>query len=115
MGVWGPGNLDNDAAMDLVADVLQVATTEIEAFCKSERCTVEDLDAVMGCVAVHLALHEHCHAGPPETGVARTLQAKALSIYDAGIDALKPNAEYRQARRAIMVETLGRYGRVARD
>jgi hypothetical protein len=101
--------------MDLVVDALQVATTEIEAFCKSERCTVEDLDAIMGCVAVHLALHEHCHARPPEAGVAHTLQAKVLSLYDAGIDVLKPNAEYKQARRAIMVETLARYGRVARD
>lgn len=115
MGVWGPGNLDNDAAMDLVVDALRVATTEIEAFCKSERCTVEDLDAILGCIEVHLALQEYCHAPPPDAGVARTLQAKVLSIYDAEIDALKPKAEFKQARRAIMVETLGRYGRVARD
>jgi len=43
VGAWGPGNLDNGAALDLVEDVAKVVTTEIGAFCASDRCTVEDL------------------------------------------------------------------------
>jgi hypothetical protein len=65
MGVWGAGNFENDAAIDVLGSALAVATTEIDAFCASFRVTVEDIDAVMACVGIHLALHEACEANRP--------------------------------------------------
>jgi hypothetical protein len=100
-------------AMDLVADVLQSRRQTRRS--ASLSAVPSKTLSLMACVAVHLALHEHCHARRPDGGVARTLQAKVLSIHDAGIDALKPRVEYEQARRANLVETLARYERVARD
>ena len=66
MGTWGEGIFDNDAALDAVDHVLKAATDEIEAFCLSDRCGVEDLEAVMACVAIHLTLHEHCQSSAPD-------------------------------------------------
>ncbi len=41
MGTWGPGNFENDPALDIVEDVLKVATTEIETLCTSDRVEID--------------------------------------------------------------------------
>jgi hypothetical protein len=114
MGAWGPGNFDNDAALDLLTDAVAVATSEIEAFCGSDRCSVEDIDAIMACVEVHLALQRGCGAAGADLALARVLRAKALRLYDGGIDDLKPTPHYRRARREVLARTLARYERAAR-
>ena len=113
MGTWGPGNFENDAALDMVQEVLGVAKTEIEAFCASGRVGVEDLEEILAAMAVHLALHEHCNASAPNPDLARTLREKVLRIYDAEIDSLKPDEDYKAERRAAIVETVTRYEEAA--
>jgi hypothetical protein len=115
MGTWGPGNFENDAALDMVEDVLKAATTEVEGFCASKSASVEGLDEVLAGVAIHLALHEHCSASAPDLTVATKLLEKALRIYDEGIDSLKPKGDFKAQRRAAIVATLGRYEKAARD
>lgn len=93
----------------MVETALGVATGEIEAFCASDRVGIGDLEAIMACVSIHLALTEHCSAHAPEADAARSLRAQVLGIFDAEIDALSPQGDYKPERRAIMVATLDRY------
>src|SRR5262245_42248478 len=104
MGAWGAGNFENDAYLDTVEHVLEAAISEIAAFSGSERCGIEDLDAVMACVAIHLMLHEHCSASAPDASLAKVLHAKVLNLYDERIDSLQPDPGYKVARRGIVVE-----------
>jgi hypothetical protein len=113
MGSWGPGNFENDSALDMVGGVLDVATAEIEAFRASDRVGVEDLDPVVACVAIHVALHARCGANRPDADVARAVRDKVLRIYDDKIDLLRPKPEYKAARRAVLVETLDAYVRAS--
>ena len=113
MGTWGPGNFENDSALDMVGDVLEVATTEIAAFRASDRVGIEDLDLVVACIAIHLALHEHCGASAPDADVARAVHEKVLRIFDDKIDLLKPKPEHKAARRAVLGETLDAYVRAS--
>ena len=115
MGVWGPGNFDNDVALDLVGDMVQLATTEIDAFCASKRCVVEDLDTIMACVGAHLALFQQCKASRPDPTVAATLRQKVIRLYDEGIDSLSPQGDYKAARRKVLVATLSGYEDAARQ
>lgn len=115
MGTWGEGIFENDAALDAVEHVLETATNEIEAFCLSDRCGIEDIEAVMACVAVHLALHERCDASAPDLKVAIAMRKRVLAVYDEQIDSLDPDADYREARRRTLVETLDRYERAAQQ
>jgi hypothetical protein len=114
MGAWGAGIFDNDAAMDVVVDALGVALTEIEGFWRSNTVTVDDLDAVMACVAIHLTLHDRCHANPPNGRMAEEVRRKALDLFAQGIDSLRPTPDYRLARRAVLEETLAAYVEAAR-
>jgi hypothetical protein len=115
MGVWGPGNFANDVALDIAGSATEVATRNIEAFCASERVTVEDIDLVMGCVAIHLALYSASGAACPDSAVARVLHEQVLRLYDEQIDDLKPQLEYRTERRAVLAETLAAYEKAAAD
>ena len=114
MGTFGAGNFDNDAALDLVSSVLEVATTEIEAFCDSDDVGVEDLEAIMAAVAIHLVLDEHCRAGAPKVEFALRLRDKALAIFDEEIAELDPSGEFAAERRAVLVDTFAKYEAAAR-
>jgi hypothetical protein len=115
MGTWGPGNFENDAAVDMVEEVLKVATAEIEAFCASDRVGIEDLQDVAACVSIQLVLHEHCNGSAPKIEFARALREKILRIYDEQIGSLRPDADYKAKRRAILVQTLNSYETSAGD
>jgi hypothetical protein len=115
MGTWGPGNFENDAALDMVEEVLAVATTEIEAFCSSDRVGIEDLDDILAGVAVHLVLYKHCNASAPDLDLAASLRKKALRIFDEQIDSLDPQDDFKEQRRAAIAETLDSYEKAARD
>jgi len=113
MGAWAAGNFDNDAALDMVEAVLDVARQEIIAFSESSRVQVEDIDSIAACVAIHLALRAQCRAGRPDADLAANLRTKMLRIYDEQIDELEPAPEYRVARRAVLEQTLLAYEQAA--
>lgn len=115
MGTFGAGNFENDAALDLVSEVLAVATTEIEAFCDSDDVGIEDLEQIMAAVAIHLVLGEHCAAGAPEVDFAVRLRDKVLAIFDEEISDLDPSGEFAAERRAVLVDTFARYEAAARE
>ena len=115
MGSWGPGLFENDAALDLVGDVLEVAESEIKAFCTAEDPDVEGFQEILAAVAIHLVLCEKCEATAPELELSQRLREKVLSLYDQQIDELQPNEDYKRARRAVIAEALNRYVEAASD
>jgi len=109
MGTWGSGNLENDAALDMVGDLLDPARKKIDAFRTSGQATIEDLEEVMACIFVHLVLHDQCAMLGPQRAQADALRTKVLGIYDREIDDLDPDPDYKTERRAVLAETLDRY------
>ena len=109
MGSWGFGNFDNDAAIDMTVGALEPITAEIEAFCSSDRVGVEDIDSVVACVEIHLALLAQCKAPRPPRQTVNALRGKVLRLFDEQIDQLKPTAEYKVARRGALSQALDDY------
>jgi hypothetical protein len=100
MGTWGPGNFDNDNAGDLSCDVSKFVLKEL-----FDLVYVEDLDIVMGVLAIQLALQKHCGAPAMEADRVGQIRDQVLKVYDDQIDGLKPKPEYKAARRKAIVET----------
>jgi hypothetical protein len=115
MGTWGPGNFQNDAALDFVGRVLRSVTTKVEAFHASDRVDIDDLDVVLAGLAIHLALHENCNAIVPSLEFVLSLRDKILRIYDEQIDSLSPQGDHKAERRAAIEDTLRRYETAARQ
>ena len=109
MGAWGSNIFENDAALDMVDDALRVATVEIEAFCAADQPELEELEAILACVAIHLTLHEHCNARAPDRTLAEALRDKMRRTFEERIDLLAPKEDYKTARHAVLVQTLDRY------
>jgi hypothetical protein len=115
MGTWGPGIFQSDAALDTVSSVLDGTTRAISAFLESDPPDVEDLDIVIAAVAIHIALHDHCHARPPDEHVLTViLKDKVLRTYDEQIDGLAPTQDFKRQRRAEIEAILDRYEQIAR-
>jgi hypothetical protein len=86
---------------------------EIEGFMKSDSVGVEDLDQILACVAIRVALVERCSASPPGEEEAKALRAKALTIFDREIDDLAPVEGHKEARRKVIADTLDELVRLA--
>ena len=100
MGVWGAGNFDNDYALDFVSEIAETVKDEL-----SPPEDVEDIEVVMGAVAVYKALVEHCSAAPPTSEELLSLKQSIIDIYDKSIDELDPAPDYKVARRQVIIET----------
>jgi hypothetical protein len=113
MGTWSAGNFDSDAAQDVLAEVTGPVDAEIEGFMNSDTVGVEDLDQILACVAIKLALVEQCTASPPSEEEANELRAKVLEIFDREFDGLEPVAGHKDARRKVIVDTMDRFVQVS--
>jgi hypothetical protein len=100
MGTWAEGNFDNDAALDLLADISATVSQEM-----SPPEHVEDVDLVMAAVAVRRILIERCHASRPERDEIEQLKNAVLSVYDAQIDGLAPDQDFKVKRRRVIEAT----------
>lgn len=100
MGAWGPGNFDNDTAMDFVHDVSKTLAAEM-----APREFVEDIDITMAGVAMRLVLVKYCHGPVPDREEIENLRKAILEVYDRQIDGLAPKPDYKKGRRAVMDET----------
>lgn len=113
MGAWVAGNFDNDTALDMLGAVTGVIDPEIEGFMKSDSVVVEDLDQIVACVAIRVALVERCSALPPSEDEAKALRGKVLDIFDREFDELEPAEGHKEARRKAIVDTLDELVRLA--
>jgi hypothetical protein len=130
MGTWGPGNFENDCAADHLYEVCGPLLKQVEEAMKDPSSLAPDeYDAdvvtanleIIACLSEHLGRYERgelqdflypCVLPPPET-VAEWKQ-KYLAVWDANIDGLDPDADYKKTRREVIIDTFDRVERLAR-
>jgi hypothetical protein len=104
MGTFAEGIFDNDSAFDLVTDVAREVAKEM-----TPPDEVEDIPLVMGAVVIHRTLVEHCRAPAPARDKIESLKSAVLELYDAKVDGLRPAADFKAARRAVIVNVFDDY------
>ena len=104
MGTWDTGNFNNDAALDLVANVVLKLREEM-----TPPGEVEDIMLIMGAVETYLVLVKHCGANPPERAELESLRDEVLRVYDAEIDDLEPTPEFKKGRRRVIAGTFRKF------
>ncbi len=130
MGTWGPGNFENDCAADHLYEVCGPLLKQVEdAIQDPSAIEPDEYDAdivtanleIIACLSEHLGRYERgelqdflypCVLPPPET-IAEWKQ-KYLAVWDAHIDGLDPDADYKQTRRQVIIDTFDRVERLAR-
>jgi|SRR5215813_2304067 len=127
MGSFGPGNFDNDAALDARQEVIDYLADAVREFVESDGFCVEDIDSAIAYVAMLNAILLHTNSSPVEPTDPELLsflkgmggsgeldiaevtswKEKVLQVYDDEIDELLPEPEYKKRRRRVIAEALG--------
>jgi hypothetical protein len=108
MGTWGPGNYENDAALDFINEEADRYISVIEAIFGDEQRFLLDEDAegmLMPSVEILSLLCARCHGVLPKDLDVAAWKSRYLEMYDHQIDGLEPDAEYKQQRRAVIEAT----------
>jgi hypothetical protein len=128
MGVWGPGNFENDYAADHLYAVCGPLLGQIEEAMNDPSSLAPDEDTsyivvanleILACLAEHLGRYERgviqdflypCVLPPPET--IAMWKRKYLEVWDAGEE---PDllSEDDKKRRAVIVDTFDRVEQLA--
>jgi hypothetical protein len=105
---WTEDNFGNPGARDYLAVLTARLVAVIrEVVADKERLGPdEDGESLfMPSVEVLALLCERYNAEPPRPATVKQWHAKYLAAFDAGIDQMKPTAEFKVARRRIIVNT----------
>jgi hypothetical protein len=120
VGSWGRGNFDSDTAADHLGILTGRLVAEISAAMSGNPVEIEP-DEYWG-VAVPCNLELLCLlADQPYVGVTlpplETIadwKRRYLAVWDEAVDGLESTAEYREQRRAVLVNTFDRLTEAAR-
>jgi hypothetical protein len=69
----------------------------------------------MAAVAILKTLIEHCRAPRPERNEIVALRDSLLAVYDAEIDGLDPDPEFKVERRKVIERTFGEFLNLLND
>jgi Domain of unknown function (DUF4259) len=112
VGAWGPGNFENDAALDFIDEEIDRHVRAIEAILADSQRFRLDEDAegeLMPRVAILALLCEHSagvlDSAPDNAPDVSAWKARYLEMYDDQIDGLEPKDGYKLQRRAVIVAT----------
>ena len=108
MGTWGPGNFENDAALDFLNEQVDSYVGIIkEIFGDAARFRLdEDAEGMlMPSLEILLALNERLHGKLPKGLDIAGWKSRYLSMYDEQIDGLEPDEGYKQLRRDTIATT----------
>lgn len=107
MGTWAAGNFASDGALDYVGGLIDQLTNTINECFEEENADLDEggESHLMPSVGIIKILSENCGAAPPKPAVVQKWQKKYLKIYDSQIDDLDPQADYKDDRRKIIVQT----------
>lgn len=112
MGFFGPGNFDNDAAIDFVEGVVTKVREELVP-----PTEFEDIALMMAAIGIYKILAENCYATLPDRTELEALRKKTLDIYDRESDLFTTdsNADQIAERRRIIASTFDEFLRMRDD
>jgi hypothetical protein len=118
MGTWGPGNLQNDYALDELGErsrVLIEALLERARRKTSRESDEYDYTTLFVEIEIVFALHAkrllETSCLPPAEEIEQ-LKQSYLRDWDAYIDSLQPTAGFKRDRRRVIVATFNRLKRI---
>ena len=112
MGTWGPGNFEDDDALDTLSFFQGEIEKTIESHLSGPRDALDGLmiQTVMAKVCIALALTDQCGAFVPERlGEWRKI---VLGAFDER--SVHLSQEFRAARRNVIMDTFDRFSALAR-
>ncbi|MBG0826460.1 DUF4259 domain-containing protein [Planomonospora sp. ID67723] len=119
MGIWGPGNFDEDTAADHLSIITDRLITEVSEAMAGDPIHLEP-DEYWG-VAVPcnlellylIAQQHYVGAELPGADTIGEWKKTYMAVWDGAIDNLKPRPEYRAQRRAVLIRTFDRLAELA--
>lgn len=112
MGTWSHGNFDNDTALDWLDDITGQLLEEIaEAVASPPSLQADEPDSdLVPCRIELLCLMAENGMEPhwPESETLAQWKQTYLAAWDASIDDLEPDADYRHDRRLTLEATFDR-------
>ena len=108
MGTWGSGNFDNDKALDYLASVADPLVAQLQAVVDTPSLAEADEDGGIQCLVAAEILTglSQYYTGPKLTPQLVTdCRDVVLAEWEATIDELDPDEDYKTERRAIMQQT----------
>lgn len=117
MGSWGPGNFQNDGALDWLAEVVDDLEETVLSRIESSTADIDEEGEshVMPAIELLATLADRHGAIPPHPDVVSSWAANYLGRYDGKIDAIAPSEDYKKQRRAVIEATFERLLAAARN
>jgi hypothetical protein len=119
MGVSGPGNFGNEAAVDFAArEVVAPLTARLGRVVEDPALAHPGEDAsaeALAAAEILAVLCEQLRLRPPPTHVVEGCREACLRGWDEGIDRLDPKPGYKERRRAVIAATFDRLLAVCRE
>lgn len=122
MGTWGPGNFENDAALDFIDEEIDRHVRAIETILADSQRFRLDEDAegeLMPRVAILALLCEHSagvlDSAPGNAPDVGAWKARYLEMYDDNIDYLEPRGDFKLQRRAVIANTFDKLIRLHQE
>lgn len=117
MGTWGPGNLENDYALDELGERSQKLVNGLLRRARSKRSReADEYDHTTLFVEFEILFaldaRKLLSAELPDPNEVETLKQRFLKDWDAHIDALEPKPDYKRKRRQVIARTFDRFKRI---
>lgn len=120
MGTWAAGNFDSDTAADHLSAITARLRDEVATAMAGDPVELEPDEfwgTAVPCNVEMLAMFaEQRWVGVvlPEAATVAAWKKTFLAVWEASIDDLGPNAAWKKARRAVLVETFDRLAKECR-
>lgn len=118
MGTWGPGNLENDYALDELSTRTSTLVGELLSRARSPSSReADDYDYTTLFVELEIAIALDARgllsaSELPKTREVQALARDFIASWDANIDALSPKPEFKRKRRAVILATFDRFAKI---
>ncbi|WP_197371981.1 DUF4259 domain-containing protein, partial [Streptomyces clavuligerus] len=121
MGTWGSGNFESDTAADHLSVVTARLVSEVAEAMAGDPVGLEP-DEYWGTAVpcnlelLHLiAAQGHVGAELPKAAVVEAWKRTFMAVWERSIDDLEPSQDFKERRRALLLETFDRVAAVARE
>ena len=111
MGTWGSGNFDSDHALDYLADVCGPLVGKLTDVVENPELAEADEDGweeALVAAEILAAVGEHYSSEQLTPQLVTDCRDTILTQWDATIDGLDPDPDYKTERRAVIAATFAR-------